>query len=79
MPDFYADHPFTEVVLKIPDAAKLFAIGDCVAGMKSGTGRVEKLVEDGIVVHPIDAGTFEPGDLLASPNSTAAIAAVEPC
>lgn len=78
MRDFYADHPFTEVVLKIPEPQKFCAVGDAVAGMKpeSAVGRVERFVEGGILVHPTKAGDFHQGDTLVSPTGFAIISEV---
>jgi hypothetical protein len=80
MPDFYADFPVPEVIIKIADAEKFCSIGDCIAGMKSGIGRVEEFVEGGIRVHPTVDQEFCVGDALVSPTaSSAAIQEVTRC
>lgn len=76
MPDFYADHPFPEVVVKIADAAKFCSVGDCVAGMKSGIGRVERFVDGGILVHPTRSESFQDGDVVVSATGSALIAGI---
>ena len=76
MPDFYADFPFPEVVLKIAHPEEFCDVGDSVAGMKSGIGRVEKFVEGGILVHPTTDQIFETGDALVSTRQITQIKAI---
>lgn len=76
MRDFYADYPFPEVVLKMPEPEKFCAVGDMVAGMKSGLGRVERFVDGGILVHLTKPQDFSAGDVLVSPTGTVEIAAI---
>jgi hypothetical protein len=74
MPDFYADHPFREVVLKFADAEKFCSVGDIIIGMNNGAqGRVERFVADGILVHPIKPLVFEKGDVLVTPTASTEI------
>lgn len=78
MGDFYAEYPFPEVVLKIADAEKFCAVGDIITGMDlmSAKGRVERFVEGGILVHPMDAKEFYRQDILVSPTATTRISEV---
>jgi hypothetical protein len=81
MRDFYAEYPFPEVVLKIAaDPEKFCEIGDIITGMDlmSSKGRVERFIEDGIVVHPMDAKEFYRQDILVSPTATTRITCVAP-
>lgn len=73
MPDFYADHPFPEVALEVLDAQKFCAIGDVVIGMKSGMGRVERFINGGILVHPVNDQIFVEGDNLVCATNSAEI------
>jgi hypothetical protein len=78
MPDFYADHPFPEIALIISEPEnmeKIFSVGDLVGGMRpaSGTGRVEKFINGGVLVHPIDDRPWFEGDMLVSSRGCAVI------